>query len=116
MGRRLFFAAALLAIFGLQLGDCMAAMGADQASMQCCRTMPCTPANHDQPCCKHMVSASDPAMLPGYHLSLHAPTVAVTQYPAIAEILDNSPEPSLVVQAQQHSPPNLYTLHVCLLI
>lgn len=116
MGKRLFFVAAVLALFLLQVGDCMADMNADRASMRCCHSMPCTPANHSQGCCKHMMSAQAPSILPAQHVSLHSPTVATIEYPLMTEILGYAPDPSLIVEAQQHSPPALYTLHASLLI
>jgi len=116
MGKRLFFVAALLALFLVQVGDCAAAMNLDPASMRCCHSMPCTPANHSQGCCKRMKSAQAPSILPAQHVSLHSPSVASVEYPRLTEILGHPPDPSLVVEAQQHSPPDLYTLHASLLI
>jgi len=116
MVRRLFFVAAMLAVASLQVGECMAAMNMDRASMQCCHSMPCTPANQSQGCCKNMVSTQVRAMLPGHHASLHSPAVAAIEYPRIAETLTSAPEPSPTIQAPQHSPPELYTLNSSLLI
>jgi hypothetical protein len=116
MVKRLFFVAALLALASLQIGECMAAMNGDPAAMRCCRSMPCTPANHNQGCCKNMVSTQASAILPSHNVSLHAPAVAAIEYPPIAENLTHAPEPSPTVSAPQHSPPELYTLHSSLLI
>ncbi|HEV2616681.1 MAG TPA: hypothetical protein VGU63_08755 [Candidatus Acidoferrales bacterium] len=116
MVKRLFFVAAMLALASLQIGECMAAINGDPAAMQCCQSMPCTPANHNQGCCKNMVSTQARAMLPGHHASLHSPAVAAIEYPPIAEHLAYAPEPSPTVPAPQHSPPELYTLHSSLLI
>src|SRR6185437_13695658 len=116
MVKRLFFVGVLLALASLQIGECMAAMSGNAAAMRCCRSMPCTPANHSQGCCKNMVSTQVPAILPGHHASLHSPAVAAIEYRANTEILPHPPEPSLTVPAQQHSPPELYTLHSSFLI
>lgn len=116
MAKRLFFVAALLALASLQIGECMAAMTGNAAAMRCCRSMPCTPANHNQGCCKNMVSTQAPAILPGHHGSLHSPAIVTIDYPRTTEILAHAPEPSAIVPAPQHSPPALYTLHSSLLI
>ena len=116
MGRRIFLALAVLALFLLQIGDCMSAMAMDQEAMRCCHSMPCTPANN-QSCCKNMAAAQTPNMLPAPHVSLHMPSAArIDDYPRLSEILGHAPDPWVTVDAQQHSPPELYTLHASLLI
>ena len=116
MGRRLFLVFAAGALLLLQVGDCMSALALDQQSMQCCRSMPCTPANHSHGCCKNMVSAQTPNMLPAAHVSLHAPTVATVEYPSLLKVVRPTLAPPVMVEAQEHSPPELYTLHAALLI
>lgn len=116
MGKRLFFPLAALAVLLLQLGNCMPAMAMDPQAMQCCRSMPCTPANRSQGCCKNMLSSSAPSMLPGHHAALHSPAVTAIEYPLVIRILRYAPERYSIVEAQQHSPPDLYTLHANLLI
>lgn len=116
MGKRLFFPLAALALLLLQLGNCMPAMAMNAGAMQCCGSMPCTPANQSQGCCKNMLSASAPNMLPGHHVALHGPAVAALEYPLVAEILRYAPDPYSIIEAPQHSPPDLYTLHASLLI
>jgi hypothetical protein len=100
----------------LQFGDCMSALALDRQSMQCCGSMPCTPANHGQDCCKKMASALVPNMLPARHASLHGPAVGTIEYPLMLEIVRSTPAPTVAVNAQQHSPPDLYTLNVSFLI
>jgi hypothetical protein len=116
MGKRLLFALATLAILLLQLGNCTPGLAMSAQAMQCCRSMPCTPSNHGQGCCKDMIWASAPSMLPGHHAALHTPTVAAISYPLVTEILRNSDDPYSIVEAIPHSPPDLYTLHASLLI
>ena len=114
MGKKLFVALAVGALLLLQFGDC--AMAMDQQAMQCCHSMPCMPVSHDQDCCKNMISAQMPNMLPARLVSLHTPTVAAVEYPHVDDILRDAPDLPLMVNAQQHSPPELYTLHASLLI
>ncbi len=116
MAKRLFLVMAAVALLFLQFGDCMSAMTMDQQSMQCCASMPCTPANHSRGCCKNMTSAHAPSMLPAQHASLHGPIVAAIEYPRTLDMTRPVPVPLVKVDAAQHSPPELYTLHVSLLI
>ncbi|MHB8486283.1 MAG: hypothetical protein ACYDCM_11250 [Candidatus Acidiferrales bacterium] len=62
-----------------------------------------------------MTSAQAPNMLPTAHAPLYVPPVAVLDY---ARTLDTtrSVVPLALVEAAQHSPPELYTLHASLLI
>jgi hypothetical protein len=115
-GMKLLVVMAAGALLLLQFGDCMSAMALDQQSMQCCHSMPCTPANHSHGCCKNMASAQTPNMLPGAHVSLHGPTVAAVEYPRLLNVVRSNVAPLVVVEAQEHSPPDLYTLHASLLI
>ncbi|MGH9732335.1 MAG: hypothetical protein ACRD4A_11590, partial [Candidatus Acidiferrales bacterium] len=80
MGKKLLLVLAAAALLLLQFGDCMSAMSLNQQSMECCASMPCTPANHSHGCCKNMVSAQTPNFLPAVHASLHAPAVATFDY------------------------------------
>ena len=116
IGKRLFLVLAAGALLLLQFADCMSAMTPDQQSMECCASMPCTPANHSHGCCKTMTSAETPTMLPAAPVTLRAPTVAIVEFTRTLEIARALPVPHVTVEAQQHSPPELYTLHASLLI
>jgi hypothetical protein len=116
MGKRLFLVLAAGALLLFQFSDCMSAMTLDQQSMQCCGSMPCTPANHSHGCCKNMVSAQTPNMLPAPHVFLHGPNRATVEYSGTLKIVRSIPTPAVAIDAQQHSPPELYTLHASLLI
>jgi len=116
MGKKLLLVLAAAALLVLQFGDCVSAMTPGQQSMKCCASMPCTPANHSHGCCKNMTSAKAPSMLPAQNASLHTPIAATVEYPKILEIVRWTQVPSVMIEAQQHSPPELYTLHASLLI
>jgi hypothetical protein len=103
-----------LLLFGFS--DCMSALTLDQKSMQCCGSMPCTPANHSQGSCKHMMSSETPSMLSAGHISLHIPVVAGVEYPTMLAIVWQTSTPPRMVDSQQHSPPELHTVHASLLI
>jgi len=81
MGKRVFLVLAAGALLFLQFTDCMAAMTPDQQSMQCCTSMPCTPANHSHGCCKTITSPQTPNTVATTRVSLHAPTLATLGYP-----------------------------------
>jgi hypothetical protein len=116
MGKRLFVVLAVVALLGLQFADCMSAMTQDQQSMKCCGSMPCDPSNQSHDCCKGMVSAQSPNVLPVSHVTFHAPVMVVSDILASPEAM-TYPEASRVdFEAPQHSPPELYTLHSSLLI
>jgi hypothetical protein len=97
-----------------QFADCMA-MSADQQTMKCCHTMPCSPANHKHDCCKKMVSAQ-PSVLPIAHVPLSAPLVIAVEPLPIAEIARLTEIFWPGIDPPQHSPPDLYTLYASLLI
>jgi hypothetical protein len=116
MCKRLLLVLAAGALSLLQFGDCMSTIAPDQKSMQCCHSMPCTPSNHSRDCCQDMASGQTPNMLPAGYVSLNGPTVATVVYPRMVEIVRSTATPAVIVDAQQHSPPDLYTLNASLLI
>jgi hypothetical protein len=116
MRKRLFIVATIAAVLGLQFGDCLSAMTHDEQSMQCCGSMPCDPSNQSHDCCKGMVSAQSPSVLPVAHLTLHPPMMVVAHVLASGDATLHSDISRLDFEAPQHSPPQLYTLHSSLLI
>jgi hypothetical protein len=115
-GKRIFLVLAAGALLLLQFADCMSAMTPDREGMQCCSSMQCTPANQSHDCCKAMVSGQSPNMLPAARISLHAPAIILVETLAPVEMARLVLSPPGAVQAPQHSPPELYTLHASLLI
>src|SRR6266699_4319873 len=107
MRKRLLIVVAMAALLGLQFADCLSAMTPDQQSMQCCGSMPCDPSNQSHDCCKGMVSAQSPSVLPVAHVTLHAPVMVVTDILASLQVT-RCPEASrLDFEAPSHSPPVL---------
>lgn len=98
-----------------QFADCMA-MSADQQTMKCCRTMPCSPANRAHDCCKKMVSAHSPSVLPIPHVLLSAPLAIAVEPLPVAEVTRLTEIFWPGIDPPQHSPPDLYTLYASLLI
>jgi len=116
MSKKLLIFVALVALLGLQFADCMSAATQDQQSMKCCGSMPCDPSNQSHDCCKGMVSAQSPSVLPVAHVTLHAPVMVVTDTLASPRLASYTEVSRLDFEAPQHSPPELYTLHTSLLI
>jgi hypothetical protein len=116
MRKRLLIVVAIAGLLGLQFADCMSAVTQDQQSMQCCGSMPCDPSNQSHDCCKGMVTAQSPNVLPASNVTLHvhlmvaADVVLAPQVPPYAQIS------RFEFAAPQHSPPELYTLYASLLI
>jgi len=115
-GKRLFVVLAVVALVGLQFAECMSAMTPDQQSMQCCGSMPCDPSNQSHDCCKGMVSAQAPNVLPVAHVTLHEPVMVVSDVLPSPQTTSYPEASRLDFEAPQHSPPELYTLHASLLI
>jgi hypothetical protein len=116
MRKRLFIVVAIAGLLGLQFADCMSAMTHDQQSMQCCGSMPCDPSNQTHDCCKGMVSAQSPNVLPVPQVTLHAPVMVVANVLASPRLTPYTQVSHFEFAAPQHSPPELYTLHASLLI
>jgi len=107
---------AVAAVLLLYSMDCFALGSLDAQAMECCATMTCTPANHSHDCCKTMASGPTPSVLPTTRVSLIPPLLAVIGRQPSLEIARFVPVIPQSDEAQQHSPPELYTLYVSLLI
>jgi hypothetical protein len=116
VNKRLLVFLAAVALLGLQFAECMSAMTPDQQSMQCCGSMPCDPSNQSHDCCKGMVSAQSPSVLPVAHVTLHAPVMVATDILESPQAMTYPEVSRLDFDAPTHSPPELYTLHSSLLI
>src|SRR5438270_11836821 len=117
IGKRLLVLLAAVALLGLQFADCLSAMTPDQQSMQCCGSMPCDASNQSHDCCKGMVSAQAPNVLPVAHLTLDAPIMVISGI--LGSPQATTPHRELFhldFAAHQYSPPELYTLHASLLL
>ena len=116
MRKRLLVVVALAALLGLQFADCMSAMTQDQQSMKCCGSMPCDTSNQSHDCCKGMVSAQSPNVLPVSHVTLHAPVMVTADILASPQAMTYPEVSRLDFEAPAHSPPELYAIHSSLLI
>jgi len=116
MRTKLLIVLALVALLGLQFADCLSAATHDQQSMKCCGSMPCDPSMQSHDCCKGMVSAQSPNVLPVAHVTLHPPVMVATDILASPRTMTYLEVSSFEFEARPHSPPELYTLYASLLI
>lgn len=98
--------------------DCLSLMSASEQSMECCATMPCTPANQAQDCCKAMTSGQTQYFQPAAKASVQPPLLIGEGIPTAVDL---SPIPAiisrLIVDPNEHAPPQeLYTVYLSLLI
>ena len=103
------------ALLLLQLSHCMPAT-ASQQMRQCCGAMPCAPVNQSHDCCKTMVSSQTPQVLPVARVLFTPPAVATVRHLPSIDIARFIPDTWHTLEALRHSPPELYTLHLALLI
>src|SRR3981189_2840331 len=115
-GKRLFLVLALGAVLVLQIADCASAMTPDQQSMQCCGSMPCSPGNNTQGCCKTMNSAPAPSAIVKARVPVPAPPGDAVWHASMTEFVRRTAPPPAKVEVQVYSPPELYALHAALLI
>jgi len=115
-GKSLFLVLALGAVLALQVADCASAMTPDQQSMQCCGSMPCSPANKTHGCCKTMNSAPAPSAIVKARAPVTPPAIVVVWYASMTELVRRTATPPANAEVQEYSPPELYTLHAALLI
>src|SRR6266478_5137241 len=116
MRKSLLMVVSIVVLLGLQFADCRSATTQDEQSMKCCGSMPCDPSMQNHDCCKGMVSAQSPNVLPVAHVTLSAPMIVVTDMLASPQVGSYPIVSRLGFEAPQHSPPELYTLYVSLLI
>jgi hypothetical protein len=116
MRTKLLIVVAIVALLGLQFADCLSAATHDQQSMKCCGSMPCDPSMQSHDCCKGMVSAQSPNVLPVAHVTLHPPVMVATDILASPQTMKYPEVSRFDFEARPHSPPELYTLYASLLI
>lgn len=96
--------------------DCMTQVEASADTMACCRSMPCTPSNRSQDCCKKMVRIPNVFSQGPARANGSVPLVEFAAAPAI------TPAGRAVMsirraEVNQHSPPEeFFTLHQSLRI
>jgi hypothetical protein len=114
---------AVAAVLLLYSMDCFAPGSADAQAMECCATMPCTPANHSHDCCKTMVFGPSLYIQPPgtvYIAPLQAaagpPALPAADFPIVLASATRVFADS-ASSGRAHAPPRkLYTVYLSLLI
>ena len=98
------------------IADCLIQAAQDAHAMHCCTHLSCAPGNLEQACYPTTAPAGGSQSAPEVRTSLVAPSVSA-DLDAPAEALTVVAFGSAdAADAPQHSPPELYTLHLALLI
>ena len=118
LSRRILGAAIAGVLFLLMsISDCRVWAAADLQAMRCCARMGCALGQQQQPCFTATAPADGSRTTPRVRTSLVAPSVtAELQQPPAEELSLEAFSPAGVADATQHSPPELYLLHLSLLI
>jgi hypothetical protein len=105
---RVMFAAVVAAVLLLYSTDCFAAAQMDRTAMECCASMPCTPANQSHDCCKTMTMEAAPYLVPAAAYSAAIPLVDLGDVPAVdlAQSLPAARAVNLLTLANEHAPPS----------
>jgi hypothetical protein len=100
----------------LSSSDCRIWAAADVQAMRCCARMGCALGQQQRPCFTATAPADGSRTTPQARTSLVAPSVAAELQPPAEELSVVAFSPTGVADATQHSPPELYLLHLSLLI
>ena len=84
--------------------------------MRCCAQLSCAPGHQKQTCFSTTAPADGLPSVPEVRASLSAPSVTVDLNPPAIELVVMAFSSTGVADAPQHSPPELYSLHLALLI
>ncbi|MGH9727997.1 MAG: hypothetical protein ACRD4V_05330 [Candidatus Acidiferrales bacterium] len=90
--------------------DCMAQVQSSTDAMACCRSMPCTPANRSQDCCKKMVQIPNVFSLAPARIYGAVPLVQVAAVPVLG-LAARAIASTRHAEVKQDPPGELFTLH-----
>jgi hypothetical protein len=106
----------LAALLLIDAGDCLAGSAQQDQDMDCCRSMTCAPVSLSSTCCSVKDSGQTPRVVPQVRVSLAPPVLAIVERVAASKNWQAKPSSTDSFKAPIHSPPDLYTLHLSLLI
>ena len=84
--------------------------------MQCCTQLHCSQGHEKQSCVSTVPPSGNSQNSPEIRASLEAPAAIVAPRAIAAELSTWDFAPADAAETSQHSPPELYTLHLALLI
>jgi len=96
--------------------DCLTPAAQDAQAMRCCAQLFCAPNNQRQACYSTTAPAGGSQSAPEARTSLVGPSVTADVYRPAEKLILAAFALTGVADAPQHSPPDLYTLNLALLI
>jgi hypothetical protein len=115
-GRRILGVLVVAVLLLLGISGCLISATSNAQAAQCCAQLTCTPGQQKPSCLATTAPSDGPQTVPVARTSLAAPSVTVDLNPPAAELVLTVDRSTSVADASQHSPPELYTLHLALLI
>jgi len=115
-GRSILVVAIAGALLLPAVAGCLTPAAQDAQAMRCCAQLSCAPSHQKQTCYAATAPAGGSQSAPEIRTSLVAPSVTADIYRSAAELILAPFASTGVADAPQHSPPELYTLHLALLI
>lgn len=114
--RRIFVVAIAGALLLPAISDCLTLAAADAHTMQCCAQSSCAPGHQKQTCFSTTAPLQGSRTAPEARTSLTAPSLTADLHAPAENQIVAAFSAAGVAEAPQHSPPELYTLHLALLI
>jgi hypothetical protein len=115
-GRRILVVAIAGALLLPAFAECLTPAAQDAQAMRCCAQLSCAPSHEKQACYATTAPAGGSQSAPEIRSSLVAPSVTTDIYRPAEELVLAAFASTSAADAPQHPPPNLYTLHLALLI
>ena len=117
MFRRNILAVAIAGVLLLPgVADCLISATQDAQAMRCCAQLSCVPGRQKTACFATTASSGSSQSAPEVRTALAAPSIAADFNPPAETLIVVAFGSTGVADAPQHSPPDLYTLHLALLI
>jgi hypothetical protein len=113
--RRIFVVLVAAALMLPTVIECLASGTADAQSMRCCAETSC-PRHQKQTCVSTTAPADNVQPIPLARTELAAPSLAPEQHSFAEPLIAAASSSGGMADAPQDSPPELYTLHLSLLI
>jgi hypothetical protein len=115
-GRNILAIAIAGALLLPRFADCLNSATADAQTMACCAQLNCAPGHQKLACFSNTPPAEGSQSAPVVRITLATPSVAADFNPPAEALIVVAFGSTGVAAAPQHSPPDLYTLHLALLI
>lgn len=115
-GRRILDVLVVAALLLLGISGCLISATSNAQAAQCCAQLSCAPGQQTPQCFASTAPGDGLQTVPEMRASLAAPSVTADLNPPAEELAVVADRSAGVADASQHSPPELYTLHLALLI